>query len=65
MTVVENLDVFGIDPKEFSHRIQIKVACSAAVKESQQKNQGPHVVVQGNQINCVADLLTSKLLQHN
>ena len=59
VTVVENLDVFGIDAKEFSHRVQIKVACSATVKESPQKNQGPHVHIQGNQVNCVQDLLTS------
>ena len=62
MTVIENLDQFGIDPKEFGHTVQVKVACSASVTPSQQKNKGPQVVIQGNQISCAGDLLLSKCL---
>ncbi|XP_045160604.2 eukaryotic translation initiation factor 2D-like isoform X2 [Mercenaria mercenaria] len=57
-TIVENLDLFGIDEKTFAHTVQVKVACSASVVPSQQKNKGPQVVVQGNQIHFVAELLT-------
>ncbi|WAR23884.1 EIF2D-like protein [Mya arenaria] len=59
VTIIENLDVYGIDAGEFGHRVQVKVACSASVTPSQQKGKGPQVIVQGNQINCVADLLTN------
>ena len=64
MTVIENLDQFGIDPKEFGHTVQVRVACSSSVTPSQQKNKGPQVVVQGNQINCVGDLLLSEYIEH-
>ncbi|KAL4235828.1 Eukaryotic translation initiation factor 2D [Mactra antiquata] len=56
-TVIENLDVYGIDTKSFAHTVQVKVACSASVTPSQQKNKGPQVVVQGNQTGIVGDLL--------
>ena len=40
----------------------MKVACSITVTPSQQKNKGPQVVIQGNQINCVTDLLLGKAM---
>lgn len=57
-TIIENLDLFGIDEKTFAHTVQVKVACSASVVPSPQKNKGPQVVVQGNQVNFVVELLT-------
>ena len=59
-TVIENLDVYGIDAREFAHHVQVKVACSASVNPSPQKNKGPLVTIQGNQTNFVEVLLTSE-----
>lgn len=53
--------MFGIDAKAFAHTVQVKVACSASVVASQQKNKGPQVVVQGNQIHFIAELLIGKM----
>jgi hypothetical protein len=53
--------LFGVDEKTFAHTVQVKVACSASVVPSPQKNKGPQVVVQGNQVNFVVELLTGKL----
>lgn len=61
VTIVENLDLFGIDPKSFGQIVQVKVACSASVSPSPQKNKGPQVVIQGNQVSFVGNLLTECL----
>lgn len=56
------METFGIDPKELSHAVQVGVACSAAITPLQQKNKGVQIIIQGNQINFIADLLLSKYL---
>lgn len=60
VTIIENLELYGIDAKTLAHTVQVKVACSASATPSQQKNKGPQVVIQGNQIGTVGDLLLSK-----
>ncbi|XP_059175627.1 eukaryotic translation initiation factor 2D-like [Physella acuta] len=60
VTIVDNLEEFGIDLKTFAQVVQKAVACSCSVVASEQKNKGPQVVVQGNQINFVYTLLTEK-----
>ncbi|KAL3868819.1 hypothetical protein ACJMK2_041578 [Sinanodonta woodiana] len=60
ITLVENLETYGIDPEEFAHTVQIGVACSTSVSPLPQKNKGFQVMIQGNQINFVADLLTGQ-----
>ncbi|XP_064605248.1 eukaryotic translation initiation factor 2D-like [Liolophura sinensis] len=57
VTLVDNLELFGIDPVEFAHRVQVSVACSASACPTAQKNKGLQVMVQGNQINFISDLL--------
>ncbi|XP_052685586.1 eukaryotic translation initiation factor 2D-like [Crassostrea angulata] len=58
VTTVDNLDVFGLDLKEFAHEIQIAIQCSCTVSQSSSNKM--QVVIQGNQIAFVADLLTGK-----
>ncbi|XP_052685592.1 eukaryotic translation initiation factor 2D-like [Crassostrea angulata] len=58
VTTVDNLDVFGLDLKEFAHAIQIAIQCSCTVSQSSSNKM--QVVIQGNQIAFVADLLTGK-----
>lgn len=59
VTTVDNLDVFGLDLKEFAHEIQIAIQCSCTVSQSSSNKM--QVVIQGNQIAFVADLLTGKI----
>lgn len=56
---MDNLDEYGLDLKEFAHEIQIAIQCSCTV--SQSSSNKTQVVIQGNQIAYVADLLTGNL----
>lgn len=56
MTLVCNLEVYGIDPTEFAHIVQKAVACSTNVLVG--GKNGAEVMVQGNQINYIVRLLT-------
>lgn len=60
VTTVENLEEYGVDPRLFAYKVQHGVACSASVVSSEQKGHGQEVVVQGNQINFIAELLLGK-----
>lgn len=60
VTIVENVETFGIDPKELAHAVQVGMACSSTVSPLPQKNKGVQIVIQGNQINFIADLLLNK-----
>lgn len=62
MTVIENLEFYGIDPRVFAHAVQIAMACSATTVDSEQKNHGVNVVVQGNQMTFISKLLLGELL---
>ncbi len=65
MTLVDNLEVYGIDASEFAHTVQIGVACSASATPLPGKNKGLQVIIQGNQINYVANLLLGKLVKYS
>ena len=58
MTLVDNLETFGIDPSVFSHEVQVNVACSGSVVELPGKTKATQVVVQGNQTKYIITLLT-------
>ncbi|GFR72690.1 eukaryotic translation initiation factor 2D-like [Elysia marginata] len=60
VTVVENLEDFGIDVRVFARLVQKAVACSCSVAPSEQKNKGPSVTIQGNQIAFVGKVLLEK-----
>ena len=62
VTLIHNLDVFGIDPKEFAHKCQVGVSASSTVSEAANKkksNGSPviEVLVQGNQVAYAGKLL--------
>lgn len=57
MTVIQNLDPYGIDIKEFAHKLQVGVAASATISQGQGQKAGQEVRVQGNQINYLSKLL--------
>ncbi|XP_072030965.1 eukaryotic translation initiation factor 2D-like [Amphiura filiformis] len=58
VTLITRLETFGIDPKDFSHRIQKGVSASSSVSALPGQGQGQQVLVQGNQVNYVDKLLT-------
>ncbi|XP_071140229.1 eukaryotic translation initiation factor 2D-like [Mytilus edulis] len=60
VTLIENIETFGIDPKELAHTVQVGMACSATISTLPQKNKGVQIVIQGNQISYIADLLLNK-----
>ncbi|XP_031553150.1 eukaryotic translation initiation factor 2D-like [Actinia tenebrosa] len=59
VTLVRNLDAYGIEPQEFAHKIQLKAACSTSVNQlpGKHKTPGMQVMVQGNQVSLVATAL--------
>ncbi|XP_013073483.2 eukaryotic translation initiation factor 2D-like isoform X1 [Biomphalaria glabrata] len=60
VTIVDNLEEYGLDLRVFSKLVQKSVACSCTIVTPEQKNKGPQVHVQGNQVNFVYNLLTEK-----
>lgn len=63
VTLIHNVETFGIDPSEFAHAIQKGVACSTAVNPMPgNKAKGMEVFVQGNQVAYVAKLLSGNFL---
>ncbi len=58
VTLVHNLELFGIDPSEFAHRCQTGVAASTSVGEAPNRRPGAmEVLVQGNQVMFASKLL--------
>ena len=62
VTLIHNLDVYGIDMQDFAHKCQVGVAASTTIHEAvNKKRAGGHpvmeVLVQGNQIAFANDLL--------
>ncbi|CAM1328497.1 EIF2D (predicted) [Pycnogonum litorale] len=58
VTLIHNLDAYGIDAVEFAHKIQIGVAASTSVNPSPpNRKAGSQVLVQGNQVNFIGNLL--------
>ena len=60
VTVVHNLELFGIDAHLFARLVQRGVACSASVTPSADRSLGAELVVQGNQISFIAKLLIGR-----
>ncbi|KAK3783157.1 hypothetical protein RRG08_046951 [Elysia crispata] len=60
VTLVENLEDFGIDVRVFARLVQKAVACSCSVSQSEQKNKGQSVTIQGNQVAFVGKVLLEK-----
>jgi len=62
VTLIHNLDIYGIDMNEFAHKCQDGVAASTTIHEaSNKKRAGGHpvmeVLIQGNQVAFVSKLL--------
>ncbi|XP_071500611.1 eukaryotic translation initiation factor 2D-like [Diadema antillarum] len=58
ITIINNLEQFNLDPKDFAHHLQISVAASTSVGESPNAKEGLRVTVQGNQIKFLEKFLT-------
>uniref|UniRef100_A0A1I7TSK4 SUI1 domain-containing protein n=1 Tax=Caenorhabditis tropicalis TaxID=1561998 RepID=A0A1I7TSK4_9PELO len=58
VTLINGLAMFGIDIRTICHQIQTGVATSVSSQWEVQGVEGPQVLVQGNQIHFVADMLT-------
>jgi len=56
-TVVYNLETYGIDPQYFASTVQRGVACSVTVSPRLAKPKEIQVMVQGNQIHYIGQLL--------
>jgi len=59
-TVVYNLETYGIDPDYFASTVQKGVACSVTVGPRPTKPKEMQVMVQGNQIHYIGQLLRGK-----
>ncbi|CAH3156749.1 unnamed protein product [Pocillopora meandrina] len=59
VTLIRNLESYGIDPQEFAHNVQIKAASSTSVSQLPGKHTTPglQVLVQGNQVDILAKFL--------
>ncbi len=61
VTLVHNLELYGIDPADFAHRCQTGVAASTSVGEAANRRPGAtEVLVQGNQTVFISRLLLEK-----
>ncbi|KAK6104523.1 Translation initiation factor SUI1 family protein [Brugia pahangi] len=58
VTLVNNLSIYGIDPKTLCREIQTGVATSAVVVNNAAECEGFQILVQGNQILFISNLLT-------
>ncbi|EGT56276.1 hypothetical protein CAEBREN_18143 [Caenorhabditis brenneri] len=58
VTLINGLAMFGIDIRKICHQIQTGVATSVSSQWEVQGVEGPQVLVQGNQIHFIADMLT-------
>ncbi|RCN43181.1 hypothetical protein ANCCAN_10826 [Ancylostoma caninum] len=57
VTLINNLAVFGIEPKRLCHQIQIEAATSATTSNEAVNCEGPQVTVLGNQVTYLGGLL--------
>uniref|UniRef100_A0A1I7YNW4 SUI1 domain-containing protein n=1 Tax=Steinernema glaseri TaxID=37863 RepID=A0A1I7YNW4_9BILA len=57
VTLVNNLDVYGFDFKDFCQKIQHGAAASVTTVNGEPNCEGPQVLVQGNQVAFIGDLL--------
>ncbi|KHJ75211.1 translation initiation factor SUI1, partial [Oesophagostomum dentatum] len=57
VTLINNLAVFGIEPKRLCHQIQVEAATSATTSNEAVNCEGPQVTVLGNQVTYLGELL--------
>jgi len=63
VTVVQNLELFGVDPAEFAGRVQKGVSCSTTVTADPSKSKNKtldQVTAQGNQVDFIGALLRDR-----
>ncbi|CAB3411174.1 unnamed protein product [Caenorhabditis bovis] len=60
VTIINNLSVFGIQIKTISHQIMRGIATSVTSNPEAVNCEGPQVIVQGNQIHFISELLLNK-----
>ncbi|XP_078703917.1 eukaryotic translation initiation factor 2D-like [Branchiostoma floridae x Branchiostoma belcheri] len=61
VTLIYNLEGFGIRPDAFAHLLQLRVQASTAVNPAPNRKAGVQVMVQGNQVHTVAKLLIDEM----
>ncbi|XP_035699085.1 eukaryotic translation initiation factor 2D-like [Branchiostoma floridae] len=61
VTLIYNLEGFGIRPDTFAHLLQLRVQASTAVNPAPNRKAGVQVMVQGNQVQTVAKLLIDEM----
>ncbi|CAH1244213.1 EIF2D [Branchiostoma lanceolatum] len=61
VTLIYNLEGFGIRPDTFAHLLQLRVQASTAVNPAVNRKAGMQVMVQGNQVSTVAKLLIDEM----
>lgn len=59
VTMIDNVQEFGIDPKTFAHELQVALAVSANLNESPGLT-GPQVQVQGDQSEALQKIFVEK-----
>lgn len=64
VTLIDNLELYGIRMSEFAKECQHRVAASTTVNKLSGK-KSDQLLVQGNQVNFVYNLLLGKSLIHN
>ena len=61
VTLVTNLETYGVDPKALAKEIRVGAAASTSVTAAPgQKAGAKQLLVQGNQVNLVGAILTEK-----
>lgn len=61
VTLVYNLEIYGIEPEKFAHEVQVGVAASTSVSQAASK-RCTQVLIQGNQTKFVGKLLIETYL---
>uniref|UniRef100_A0A914DS19 SUI1 domain-containing protein n=2 Tax=Acrobeloides nanus TaxID=290746 RepID=A0A914DS19_9BILA len=57
VTLVNNLSVFGIDPKNMASQVQSGAATGATIVQSAPNCEGPQLLINGNHVNFVGTVL--------
>ena len=57
VTLLSNLAIYGVNAKDFAKKIQVAVATSATTVPNAVQCEGPQLLVQGNHVRYVSQLL--------
>ena len=61
MTLVTNLETYGVTPAELGKEIRVQAAASTSVSAAPGQKMGvKQLLIQGNQVNLVVAILTEK-----